>query len=178
MDAWDEVRDARLYRGDLPVVAHPPCAAWCRLAGMRQAVYGLPKGEDGGCFESALTSVLRCGGVLEHPAWSDAWKRFGLVRPVRGWTLTVDGYWVAEVSQRAYGHRARKDTWLLYVGISPPSALDLTSPPPEAVVSSCSMSHGRVWRKGISAKRMGSAEASRTPPAFAELLLRLARNSR
>src|SRR5690606_32111919 len=57
VDLWDEKRDARKYPGDYPVVAHPPCSRWCRLAGLIQARWGHKKGDDGGTFAAALESV-------------------------------------------------------------------------------------------------------------------------
>lgn len=119
VDCWGEDRDARLYDGPWPVVAHPPCAAWCRLAGSRESRYGYKRGDDGGCFESALTSVLAYGGVLEHPAYSDAWKAFGLPRPITrdGWTLTFDGGASCYVEQSRYGLPVKKATWLYAYGV-------------------------------------------------------------
>jgi hypothetical protein len=118
VDPWDEERDARLYDGPWPVVAHPPCARWS-LMGLCRGYYD---GQDDGCFAAALRAVRRFGGVLEHPAHSLAWKRFGLPRPERqGWTGSLfDDGWTCEVDQRHYGHAANKPTWLYAYGVELP----------------------------------------------------------
>lgn len=168
VDPWPESRDARLYAGPHPVVAHPPCARWCQLASVNQARYGQKIGYDGGCFEAALAAVRRWGGVLEHPAYSLAWPAFGLARPVRGaWSRDLFGGWTTEVSQSAYGHKARKRTWLYYVGTEPPS-LDWRDPPGEAWVSWGD--HDRY----PDVKRLSKKEAKATPAPFRNLLLSLA----
>jgi hypothetical protein len=119
VDPWDEQRDARLYAGPWPVVAHPPCARWSRLAGFTEHRFGLKRGEDGGCFEAALRAVRTYGGVLEHPAYSAAWDRFGLPKPVtrHGWTGGLDGGWSAYVEQGRYGLPVKKATWLYAYGV-------------------------------------------------------------
>ena len=119
VDLWHRERDARGYAGPHPVVAHPPCHLWVNFAALNFKRYGgehnRPR-NDQGCFSSALAAVRRYGGVLEHPAFSNAWHVFELPRPVgAGWQRTLSGEWVCEVCQAAYGHRARKRTWLLYV---------------------------------------------------------------
>lgn len=177
VDAWDEKRDARKYDGLCPVVAHPPCGRWCRLAKFVEQQHGLKVGDDGGCFASALANVRRCGGVLEHPAFSLAWRAFDLTPPAgRGWLRTFDDGWVCEVSQTIYGHRASKPTWLYYVGETPPAPLDWRSGVPTGSISGC--------RKRMSPEararrpRIWGAEASRTPDRFADALLELARHSK
>lgn len=171
VDAWDESRDARLYDGPLPVVAHPPCGRWCRLAHLVESKFGYKVGDDGGCFAAALRAVRRYGGVLEHPAFTLAWPRFGLPRPLRGgWQRCVDGSWVCEVAQVAYGHRARKSTWLYYVGVNPPAVLDWSTPQATAVVGGCAN------RSNTKLPRVWADEASRTPELFADALIALARH--
>lgn len=173
VDPWDEPRDARKYLGPHPVVAHPPCSRWCKpLAKVNQTRYGHKIGDDGGCFQAALNMVEFWGGVLEHPAHSYAWDRFALPRPARGiWykDSTRPG-WVTEVSQSAYGHPARKNTWLYYVGETVPPRLDWSDP---------KGTHLTSWlqRTSRDAPRLSKKEAIKTPDAFRDMLLSLARFS-
>jgi len=121
VDPWDQTRDARLYVGPWPVIAHPPCERWGRYwNGGPSARVKRIKGDDGGCFAAALASVRNFGGVLEHPEGSAAWPWFGLNRPPRsgGWVVAdFIGGWTCCVEQGAYGHMARKATWLYAHGI-------------------------------------------------------------
>jgi hypothetical protein len=128
VDPWDIVRNAKNYRGPGPVIAHPPCQRWCMLAPLNFVRFGHRIGDDDGCFAHALKMVRRHGGVLEHPAFSRAWPAFNLMRPTHG-VWTRDGRaWVTQVSLRAYGHRAKKMTWLYYVGNQRPPDLDWSRP--------------------------------------------------
>jgi hypothetical protein len=121
VEVWDEARDARLYAGPWPVVAHPPCQRWCRFAkGIAKQYPDKQVGDDGGCFEAALEAVRKYGGVLEHPAGSLAWDHFNLPKPAStvGWTasLLCDGD-SCYIEQGSYGHPMRKATWLYAVGV-------------------------------------------------------------
>lgn len=130
VDPWDEPRDARKYAGPWPVIAHPPCQRWGKLwAGqplwIKRTGERKIKGDDGGCFASALASVRRFGGVLEHPWGSHAWAHFGLAKPPRngGWVIADDYGWTCCVEQGRYGHYARKPTLLYAVGCKLPELL-------------------------------------------------------
>lgn len=180
VDPWDEARDARLYAGPWPVVAHPPCSRWCRLAGLVEARWGHKRGDDGGCFAAALASVRRLGGVLEHPAYSDAWKAFGLARPPRagGWSPAGDGAgYTCHVEQGRYGHPAKKATWLYAVTDAPLPELQWGSDPDRASKAPVSWCGNHV-ASGERRPRVGKAAASATPPAFREVLLSIARGAR
>ena len=174
VDPWDEQRDARLYTGPWPVVAHPPCARWSPLAYInRRRIAGYEIGEDKGCFASALNSVQRFGGVLEHPAGSLAWARFGLLKPVRGCWVGGPWHWVTEVDQGRYGHRARKRTWLYAAVQLAPPELDWTPATSDVVVSG--FTHQLKGRHiPCEHRRVRPREASRTPEAFRDLLLEIA----
>lgn len=125
VDPWDIHRDARLYAGPRAVVAHPPCQRWGRYWGGAPTTWPrLKLGDDAGCFAAALASVRKFGGILEHPEGSHAWKHFGINAPPRrggwvragGWVEGEEG-WTCCVEQGAYGHRARKATWLYAYGV-------------------------------------------------------------
>lgn len=193
VDPWDETRDARLYAGPWPVVAHPPCSRWCRLAGLVEARWGHKRGEDGGCFKSALASVRRWGGVLEHPAYTDAWAAFLLPVPPRhgGWVRGICGGWAAHVEQWHYGHPAKKATWLYAFGVELPT-LKWGSVPDniETAFATQEAGYSRAKRRSLISwcgnhtaaggdrPRLGSRAASATPPEFRDILLTMARSVR
>lgn len=185
VDPWPESRDARLYAGPLPVVAHPPCQRWgkmwfgqpltVKLTGVRKK-----KGDDGGCFAAALASVREWGGILEHPWGSHAWAHFGLNKPARsgGW-IAADmlGGWTCCVEQGQYGHYARKPT-LLY-------AFDVELPELKWGHTEAKLDPAVVLRMGLKrAKRLGEVGARgggtdstariHTPTAFRDLLVGIA----
>ncbi len=180
VEVWDEARDARLYDGPWPVVAHPPCQRWCQLAPLNESRLGdgYRVGDDAGWFEAALRAVRTWGGVLEHPALSLAWREFHLPRPgTHGWTRSFDddGY-TTEIAQVAYGHAARKRTWLYYIGRTPPPSLRWTEPVATARVSEFGRTRDRAYR-WTSAQGLNEGRSSYTPAAFRDVLLGMARTA-
>jgi hypothetical protein len=177
VDPWGERRDARRYPGPWPVVAHPPCKRWSILAPLVESQYGYAVGDDGGCFAAALAAVRRFGGVIEHPALSFAWDAFDLPEPVtHGWQGSfTDPGWSTEVAQSAYGHPARKRTWLYYVGASDPPALDWREPPAETQV--CDQRRRNNAPYASDERRLSPSEREETPIAFRDALLAIARNA-
>lgn len=171
VEPWDAARDARTYTGPHPVVAHPPCERWGRYydggpgwKGPRHA-----KGTDGGCFASALVSVRRWGGVLEHPEGSAAWSEFGLLAPPRhgGWVVADShGGWTCCIEQGRYGHRAGKATWLYACRVELPSLLWGKTPTDPSLTP-------RQRKTGI-CQRLSRKQRAATPIAFRDALLSIA----
>lgn len=177
VDPWDESRDARLYTGPHPVVAHPPCSRWCRLAGLVEARWGHKRGDDGGCFKAALKAVRTYGGVLEHPAYSDAWKAFDLNEPPTGggW-VNADFYggWTCYIEQGRYGHPAKKATWLYAIAKELPSLRwgHVAVCDVKANVSWCG---NHIW-SGVNRPRLSPKKASETPLEFRDILIKMAQS--
>lgn len=144
---------------------------------------GTPKqkklGDDCGCFASALASVRRFGGVLEHPADSHAWAAHGLNKPPRsgGWVSSGDGIgYSCCVEQGAYGHRARKRTWLYSAHTSIFTLCWIADrdfgPPPGLSAEA----RRRAIKTGI-CQRMSKKQRAATPIPFRDLLLSIARSA-
>ncbi len=207
VDPWDEERDARLYAGPWPVVAHPPCARWSRLAGFVEATHGKSgtiekyrRGNDGGCFEAALAAVNRFGGVLEHPAHSRAFYEYDLPVPRAGggWHARLsDNGWSCYVEQGRYGLPVKKATWLYAHGCVLPPLDTGWTPDNAGEPGSNDGGFGGMdaWRdrwSSASEPQPGEHERalathwrghrhdglrSATPPAFRDVLLDMARSA-
>jgi hypothetical protein len=188
VDPWDQERDARLYAGPWPVVAHPPCPRWGRSAhGGSMAPGRFRVGDDEGCFAAALRDVRTFGGVLEHPEGSRAWKHFNLNTPPRngGW-IAADLYgwygWTCCVEQGHYGHRAQKATWLYAVGVELPgltwgSSFDRVRVGRYAIDPAWTEERkARARRTGI-LQRLSKKQREATPIEFRDLLLSIARTA-
>lgn len=191
VDPWDEARDARLYDGPWPVVAHPPCQRWGKLwAGqplwIKRTGERKIKGDDGGCFVAALAAVRQWGGVLEHPWGSHAWPHFGLNVPPRsgGWVsadyLGAGRYgWTCCVEQGQYGHYARKPTLLYAVGVDLPELRWGKTEPQFPAWAVEKYGLARCKRAGDLAFKGGGTDSSPrigTPEPFRDLLLDMARS--
>lgn len=190
VDPWDEYRDATKYNGPYPVVAHPPCQRWSMLSASVEAKYGywFARGNDGGTFESALESVEKYGGILEHPAYSAAWQTFNLEIPhPNRWEFNGDEYsrwirarcgWTCQVNQSNYGHDARKRTWLYFVGNSWPPELDWFDMPGTHTISCDKNAKRKRLSNGTLKPFLSHKQALATPIAFRDLLISLAVNSK
>lgn len=177
VDPWPESRDARLYDGPWPIVAHPPCAAWGRLAGFRQACHGYPVGEDGGCFSAALGAIRTYGGIIEHPAFSKAWPAFNLTKPdYTGWKYCGDNEWTCYVEQGRYGHVHKKATWLYVVSTHKPIELRWGR------INDQKSGNRTRWKGSIKLTsqayhKRSARKNSATPIPFRDLLIEIAKRS-
>lgn len=184
VDPWHEGRDARRYAGPYPVVAHPPCQRWGRMATGGPSAPGRHRvGEDGGAFAAALTAVRNYGGVLEHPCDSKAWKWFGLTPPKRhaGWQPAGDGIgWTCYVEQGHYGHMSRKPTWLYAAHVELPDLVWIKGEQRLHPIALERHGYEKARRIGMTAMVGGKDKTkirNATPEPFRDLLISIARSA-
>jgi hypothetical protein len=165
---FDAKRDALTYNGPHPVVAHPPCGPWGKLAKLCKRQHEMPLALH------AVAIVRTFGGVLEHPRGSKLWEAAGL--PAVGAYPDRFGGVTYEVAQVDFGHVARKRTWLYVVGVHPQNMPPLPPKrePTHWVSGSRNAPRGAV-PQGI--KVCGAEQRRKTPRAFAEFLATIAARS-
>lgn len=170
LDVFDAKRDARTFRGGMPVFAHPPCRLWGRLKALaRSADADAERALGVWC----ANQVRECGGVLEHPIDSTLWKTAGL--PLPGERDKLGGFTVA-AAQWWWGHRAEKWTWFYVAGLDP---RDLPEIPYRIGRAERVITNVRGLRAGMPGFRTECTKAERehTPPALAAWLVETARRS-
>jgi hypothetical protein len=167
VECWDETRDARLYGGPHPVVAHPPCGPWGTLAHFCTS-------QLANLAPLAVAQVRTWGGVLEHPARSRLFDIAGM--PMPECLPDAHGGITVAVNQVDWGHACTKPTWLYVVGGG------LSAYPRRARgVPTHGIWYGSFERAGRAGPLLKGASKEirrRTPPAFAEFLVGIARNCR
>jgi hypothetical protein len=164
VDAWDLERDAKQYDGPYPVVAHPPCGPWSWAR-------SLASKDDPECALRAVQQVQAYGGILEHPANSKLWRVARL--PLPGEFPDVCGGFSVHVNQVSWGHSCRKPTWLYIVGVPPEEVHAGVRRGGKPTHIICTGPGLRDIALPVASKQM----KRRTPPAFAEWLVSLARRA-
>lgn len=166
VDCWDINRDASRFPGGMPVVCHPPCRTWGHLK-------GLSKGSNAehALAIQAVGFVRENGGVLEHPSGSGLWKLLNLPQ---GNTLDAWGGFTLSVSQRWWGHKAEKRTYLYVVGVRPGSIPDF---PISFDLPTHLVTGNRRNKRGKRLPELSKKARAATPERFACWLVELARST-
>lgn len=96
VDCWDKARNAKLYTGPHPVVAHPDCGPWSKLRHLCTL-------QDDACGPRAFEQVREFGGVLEHPEHSRVFGAPSCFTHQSGftWELSEVSHWMPMVDDPA-----------------------------------------------------------------------------
>lgn len=159
LECYDIHRDARIYPGPLPVVAHPPCRAWGHLKGLAK-----PRPDEKQLAITAVGQVLQYGGVLEHPSGSSLFKERCILDALGPKTF------IMSVNQHWWGHRAQKRTWLFISGVGQ-KEMPAVSLKFDAVTHVVTSSR-RTGRKSL--PELSKKAREQTPVLFAEWLIQVA----
>jgi hypothetical protein len=166
VDCWDEARDATLYAGPWPVVAHPPCGPWGDLK-------SVSKETTADLAPIAVAQVRAFGGVLEHPLHSKLWRALRL--PFPGELPDEHGGRSYDLQQVSWAHPCRKPTRLYCVRVPPSlvwAGMRYGGEPTHQIWGSPQSGH----RHRTDLRAAHAAMRRRTPPLFAQWLVELARS--
>jgi len=163
LDCYDITRDARLYPGPNPIIAHPPCRAWSRMKH-----FAKPRPDEKQLAIFSISKIRELGGVLEHPSGSSLWSHLNLplgknYDEYGGFTISVNQFW--------FGHLCQKRTLLYICGCtrSEVPSLPLKFDAIEHQISSSKRNSRSTGKKDIS-----KASREETPLLFAQWLIQLA----
>ena len=164
LDCWDIERDARLWPGGNPCIAHPPCRAWGQLSQMAK-----PRPDEKELAIYSIEMIRKHGGVLEHPRGSRLWKHMNL--PMPGQVDEYGGFTVC-LDQFSFGHKAKKRS-LIYI-----CGCQLTDLPPipiclDAVMYTVSSKIKKYTGRRVK-KEITKKEREETPIDFAKWLINVA----
>ena len=151
--AYDSRRDARTFPANMPAVFHPPCRCWSKY--LRHLAKPLDAAGEMELGRWCVRTLLKCGGVLEHPAGSLLFKEMRLPMPNR----TSDTGFTIYVEQSWFGYASKKATWIFVCGV------------PKARLPA--IPFRLVERAKV--PRLSTTGRSRTMPAFAKWLCQIAR---
>jgi hypothetical protein len=126
--------------------------------------------QDPSCGPRAVEQVRTYGGVLEHPEGSRLWDECRLPPPGDGNDFGVTFL----VHQVAWGHACNKPTWLYVVGVQPMAVSALIGETQDITLKPTHKVRNRTAGNLLQASRQ---MRSATPPAFRDLLIRIARTS-
>lgn len=163
LDCYDIERDARSFKGETPVITHPPCRAWGQLSH-----FAKPRPGEKELAFFAIQKVRSNGGVLEHPRASKLFPGYlpypGSYDSYGGFTISIDQFW--------FGHKAKKSTFLYICGCRKKDLprIPLRFDCIEHVVGRNSRTKSK-WKKEIT-----KSEREQTPPALAKWLIQVAEN--
>jgi hypothetical protein len=160
LEVFDADRNALSCKDETASIYHPPCRAWGQLKHFAKPRPGERK--------LAIWSLLRInkfGGVLEHPANSELFKKYYLLMN-KGFVLDLEQVW--------FGHKARKPTKLYIVGID-------RSELPHFKKIATEPTHQITWlrgktKNGLKQRRLPGLEKKDregTPPLFADYLIKI-----
>lgn len=155
VDAFDINRNASTFKGNNPIVAHPPCRSWS--AKMSHFAKPLPGERDLAHF--CISKLKTNGGVLEHPAYSKLFSVGSIPKPGEGRKGDLISI---EVWQSWFGYVIPKKTWLCF------SKIDLN----KIILPFSLISQGG---HGSRFDNMSQKQRSHSLPGFADFLVNSAR---
>lgn len=164
VDVYDDIRDARTFAGQGPVICHPPCAQWSRLRGL---AHNEPLSRSHAPW--SIDIIRKNGGVLEHPEHSLLWKELSLPYPG---STDLHGGFTLSINQSWFGHPCRKRTFLYICGTSPQllPAYPLSFDAIEYTITHPAQNRPNHFGK----KPVSKSAREHTPLAFAQWLISVA----